>query len=1052
MRTVMPVLRIALSVLACLVFSTTLCGQLLEWEDPQIVGINKEAAHATMTVFSDEATALSGDRSASPWYQSLNGAWQFSWVPRPALRPVDFYRTDFDASAWKTIPVPSNWQMQGYDFPHYTNINYPFEKNPPYIRHDHNPVGSYRRTFTLPAEWSGRQVFLHFAGVESAMYVWVNGQKVGYSEDSRTPAEFDITKYLKPGENLVAAEVYRFSDGSYLEDQDFWRLSGIFREVFVWSAPSVHVRDFEVKPQLDSAYRNGTLALTVKLANYGAATERTVEAKLIDRMGNNIATISTQPIRVPANGVGEVNLTRNVASPRQWSAEQPYLYQLLITLKDAAGAVQEVIPWKVGFRSVEIRNAQMLVNGKPVYIKGVNRHEHDPDLGHVPTTEMMVKDILLMKRNNINAVRTSHYPNIPEWYSLCDEYGLYVVDEANIESHGMGYEPPDTLAARPEWEKAHLDRIERMVERDKNHASIIIWSMGNEAGDGINFEKASAWIKGRDASRPVHYERAEMRPHVDMVTPMYATIQQMVDYAQSNPTRPMIQCEYAHAMGNSVGNLQDYWDAIEKYPALQGGFIWDWVDQGLRHRTGDGKEFWAYGGDFGDKPNNNNFCANGLVGPDRTPHPSLFEVKKVYQNIQTEPVDLAAGKVRIRNKYFFTNLDEFEITWKVHADGKTVAEGILPRTSVAPGEAAEQTIPLGAITGKPGVEYWLMVSYGLASAKPWASKGHVVAWNQFALPLAVPAVPKVNLASLPGVRMEQNDSDITVTGANFKVVVSRSRGAITAWENAGTRLLAQPLEPNFWRVPIDNDIGNEMPKRHSVWRTAGEQRTVLSVTATQPQPQIVRIEARSVLPAGGASYTNTYRIYGNGDIVVEATYRPGEAKLPELPKFGMQALLPGTLNQIAWYGLGPQETYWDRKTGAAVGLFRGTVSEQVHHYVRPQETGNKEEVRWVALTNEQGAGLLATGMPLLTVSAWPFPQAVLEAATHTHELPQRTGVVSLNLDYRQMGVGGDNSWGARTHPEYTLPDQPYRYQFRLTPLAAGTGAEQYFELARRSPE
>jgi beta-galactosidase len=1030
-----------------------LMAQVLEWEDPQVVGIHKEAPHATMMVYPDEATALAGDRAASPWFRSLNGAWQFYWVPRPALRPVDFYRTDFDASSWKTIPVPSNWQMQGYDFPHYTNINYPFEKNPPFIRHDHNPVGSYRRRFTLPANWSGRQVFLHFAGVESAMYVWVNGQKVGYSEDSRTPAEFDITRYLKPGENLVAAEVYRFSDGSYLEDQDFWRLSGIFREVFLWAAPALHARDFEVRPRLDSQYRNGTLGLTVKLRNYGsAATNGQVEAVLRDSGGATVATLRSERTAVPAGGEVAVEMAQEVATPKQWSAEQPHLYQLLITVRGEGGAVQEVIPWKVGFRTVEIRHAQMLINGKPIYIKGVNRHEHDPDLGHVPTTEMMIKDIVLMKRNNINAVRTSHYPNIPEWYALCDEYGLYVVDEANIESHGMGYEAPDTLAARPEWEKAHLDRIERMVERDKNHASIIIWSMGNEAGDGINFEKASAWIKARDASRPVHYERAEMRPHVDLVTPMYATIEQMVDYAQSNPTRPMIQCEYAHAMGNSVGNLQDYWDAIEKYPALQGGFIWDWVDQGLRHRTGDGKEFWAYGGDYGDKPNNGNFCANGLVGPDRKPHPSLSEVKKVYQNLQTEPVDLLAGKVRIRNKFFFTNLDEYEITWKVHADGKTVAEGVLPRMSVAPGEAAEATIPLGTLAARPGVEYWLMVSYGLASAKPWAPKGHVLAWNQFALPVRAAAVPKVEMASMPTVRLEQNESDFTVTGANFKVVVSRSLGAITAWEVGGTRLLARPLEPNFWRVPIDNDIGNEMPKRHSVWRTAGEQRTVVSVTAAQVQPQMVRIEAQAKLPAGGASYSNVYRIYGNGDVVVEANYRPGEAKLPELPKFGMQALVPGRFSHITWYGLGPQETYWDRKTGAAVGLFGGTVAEQVHPYVRPQETGNKEEVRWVALTDEQGAGLLASGMPLLTVSAWPFPQAVLEAATHIHELPERTGVVTLNLDYRQMGVGGDNSWGARTHPEYMLPDQAYRYQFRLSPVSPGTSNERLFELARRSPE
>ena len=1046
-------MRVTRLVLFGLLVPLLLSAQALEWEDPEVIGIHKEAPHATMTLYADEATALAADREASPWFFSLNGTWQFQWAPRPEARSVDFYRTDFDASTWKTIPVPSNWQMHGYDYPHYTNIRYPFEKNPPFIRHDENPVGSYRRSFTVPAGWDGRQVFLHFAGVESAMYVWVNGQKVGYSEGSRTPAEFDITKYLKPGENLLAAEVYRFSDGSYLEDQDFWRLSGIFREVFLCAAPRLHARDFEVKSTLDSQYRDGTLSLTVKLRNYtGSAAAGLVEAKLLDRSGAAVATLTSAQTTVPAGGETSLEMAKPIANPLKWSAEQPHLYQLLITVKNATGVVQEVIPWRVGFRSVEIKNAQLLVNGKAIYIKGVNRHEHDPDLGHVPTTELMLKDILLMKRYNINAVRTSHYPNIPEWYDLCDKYGLYVVDEANIESHGMGYAPQDTLAAKPEWGKAHLDHIERMIERDKNHASIIIWSMGNEAGDGPNFVKASAWIKGRDASRPVQYERAEMRSHVDLVTPMYESIQQMVDYAQSNPTRPMIQCEYAHAMGNSVGNLQDYWDAIEKYPVLQGGFIWDWVDQGLRHRTGDGQEFWAYGGDFGDKPNDGNFCYNGLVTPDRKPHPAIHEVKKVYQSIQTEAAELAAGRIRVRNKYFFTNLDEFDVSWKVHADGQTVAEGLLPKLGVEPGETAEATIPLGGLAAKPGVEYWLMVSYGLSASKPWAPKGHVVAWTQFALPIVTAAVPKLDVATMPTLQLEQNDSAITVSGANFKVMISKNRGVITSWESGGGALLARPFEPNFWRVPIDNDIGNQMPKRLGVWRTAGELRTIASVTATQANPSLVRIEARSHLSAGGAAYSNIYRIYGSGDIVVEAIYQPGGAKLPVMPKFGMQAELPGTFSQMTWYGRGPHESYWDRKTGAPVGVYSGRVSEQVHAYVRPQETGNKEEVRWLALTNEQGAGVMAVGMPLLSVSAWPFPQDALEKAAHTHELPEMTGVVTVNLDYRQMGVGGDNSWGARTHPEYTLPDQPYRYLFRLIPLSAGTRASEYPNIARRVPE
>ena len=1046
-------MRLALPILLLAFLVSPMRCQAPDWENPDIVGINKEAPHATLSVYADEASARDGKREASPYFLSLNGTWQFHWVPRPEDRPVDFYKPDYDAKAWPGIPVPSNWQMQGYDFPHYTNIVYPFEKNPPYIRHEHNPVGSYRRTFTIPAGWDGRQIFLHFAGVESAMYVWVNGQKVGYSQDSRTPAEFDVTKYLKSGENLLAAEVYRFSDGSYLEDQDFWRLSGIFREVFLWAAPPLHARDFEVQTVLDDALRDATLSLTVKLKNYGASpASGQVEAKLLDTNGSLVATLPPQTTQIPENGESIVRLLQTVANPRKWSAEQPNLYQLLITVRRADGAVEEVIPWRVGFRKVEIRDGQLRVNGQAIYIKGVNRHEHDPDLGHVPTTAMMLKDILLMKRNNINAVRTSHYPNIPEWYALCDEYGLYVVDEANIESHGMGYNPSETLANKPEWEKAHLDRIERMVERDKNHASIVIWSMGNEAGDGVNFEKASAWIHGRDRSRPVHYERAELRPHVDLVSPMYWTIEQLVDYAQSNPTRPLIQCEYAHAMGNSVGNLQDYWDTIEKYPSLQGGFIWDWVDQGLRHKTATGEEFWAYGGDFGDKPNDGNFCANGLVQPDRRPNPSLYEVKKVYQSIQTEPVDLASGKVRIRNKYFFTNLDEFDISWKVNVDGKVLSEGKLPRLTLAPGESREATIPWGTLSPRPDEEFWLTVTYTLASDEPWAPKGHTVAWNQFSIPIAAPAPPKANVRAMPTLLLEQTDSDFIVNGSEFRIVVSRSRGTITGWESHGTRLLLRPLEPNFWRVPTDNDIGNGMPKRDSVWRTAGEQRTVLEVSSSQPSPQTVRIEARAKLPAGGTSYANVYRIYGNGDIVVEAIYQPGEATLPDLPKFGMQATLPADFGRITWYGRGPQETYWDRQTGAPIGVYTGTVAEQVHPYVRPQETGNKEEVRWMALTNHEGAGLMAVGMPRLSASALPFPQDLLEKAAHTNDLPSQTRVLTLNLDYRQMGVGGDNSWGARTHKEYTLPDQPYRYQFRLSPIPSGTKPGDYPDIARKTPE
>lgn len=1028
-------------------------AQTPEWENPEIVGINKQAPRATMTVFSGRDEALRSLREASsregtPWYLTLDGLWRFQWAKQPSERAVGFQRPDYDVSAWNLLPVPSNWELHGYGFPHYTNIIYPFPRNPPYIQHDLNPVGSYRRSFRLPPDWNGRRVYLHFAGVSSAMYVWLNGHQVGYSQESRTPAEFDVTPFLRDGDNVLAVEVYKYSDGSYLEDQDFWRLSGIFREVFLWAAPTVHARDFEVRTTLDSNYRDATLSLRIMLRNQGEApAEVRVEAEVLGPDGRQVAALPTRQVTVAVNGDTEAQLEARIANPAKWTAETPVLYPLLITVRDSQGAVLEVIPWNVGFRAVEIKGGQLLVNGKPIYIKGVNRHEHDPDLGHVPSAEMMLRDILLMKQNNINAVRASHYPNIPEWYALCDRYGLYVIDEANIESHGMGYDE-ESLAKDPRWEKAHLDRIERMFERDKNHASIIIWSMGNEAGDGINFEKASAWLKQRDASRPVHYERAELRPHVDMVTPMYWRIEQMVDYAKSNPTRPLIQCEYAHAMGNSVGNLQDYWDVIEQYPSLQGGFIWDWVDQGLRHRTGNGIEFFAYGGDFGDKPTDTNFCLNGLVQPDRTPKPALQEVRKVYQSIKTRAVNAEEGRFRVKNGYFFHDLSAYEITMELLADGKVVESAVQRPLPVPPGGEADLQLGYSRQSLKPGAEHYVRVGFRLAADTPWAKAGHVVAWDEFRL---TPAAGGVGASVSTGatISVAETDGDITLSSSRFRITISKATGNLSTWETDGIPLLAQPLKPNFWRPPIDNDIGNGMPKRHGVWQMAGEQRSVESVRITERSQTRVVVEARSRLSAGGAAYTNRFTVRADGKVAVEAVYTPGSA-LPELPKFGMQMQLPGAFENVTWYGRGPHESYWDRKTSAPVGLYAGKVAEQVHRYLRPQETGNKEDVRWMAVTNGAGVGLLAVADEnLLAASVWPFPQEVLERSTHGYQQPARTGVVTWNLDHRQMGVGGDDSWGARTHAQYTLPaDKPYRYRFLLIPLQAGT--TDYTSLSKRA--
>jgi len=1009
-----------------------------DWEDPQIIGRNKEPAHCTLMPFNNKRAALKGDRGGSPFCRSLNGRWDFHWVNKPADRPVEFYRPDYDVSGWDKISVPSNWQLHGYGRPIYLNIPYPFPAKPPHIPHDYNPVGSYRREFTIPAEWKGRQIFLHFDGVESAFYLWVNGEKVGYSQGSRTPAEFNITGYLRPGTNILAVEVYRWSDGSYLEDQDFWRLSGIFRDVYLFSTADLHIRDFRIRTELDEQYRNAVLKVTTRIKNYSKQPRGNYAVEL-DLFNNEGVPISSKPLisfkmgDIAAGKEGLFNSNTDIINPKKWSAELPNLYRALLTLKEEQGEIVEVVSCDVGFREVEIKNGQLTVNGKAIMVRGVNRHEHDPDTGHYVSVESMIQDIRLMKQSNINTVRTCHYANDPKWYNLCNRYGLYLIDEANIESHGLGYKPKKTLGNKPEWKKAHLDRTIRMVERDKNHPSVIIWSLGNEAGDGVNFKATSDWIHQHDPTRPVHYERAQERPHTDIVCPMYHSIGKIVKYARSNPYRPLILCEYAHAMGNSVGNLQDYWDAIEAYPHLQGGCIWDWVDQGLRKRTPDGREFWAYGGDYGDKPNDGNFCCNGLVQPDRKPNPSLYEVKKVYQRIKVAPVDPIAGRVSVRNKYEFRNLDFVDVLWELTENGKIIQKGKLARLSLPAGKKREITVPFQKPPLKSGSQYHLKVSFALAEDELWADRGHVVAWDQFELPFDVPTAPKANIAVMGGLKLEYTPQAVIVSGGDFVITVGKDSGAIESFIFRGRELIASALAPNFWRAPIDNDEGNKMPKRLSVWRKAGSDRKVNSVAAERLSKKVVRIDVKATLPAASDSaYRSTYTIYGSGDVIVESSIEP-EGKLPNLPRFGMQMAMPGEFDQVRWYGRGPHESHWDRKTGAAVGLYSSSVEEQIHVYVRPQENGNKTDVRWLALTNKDGTGLLAVGMPLLSVSAWPFTMWDLERADHIHELPRRD-TITVNLDYKQMGVGGDNSWGARTHPEYTLPARPYSYRFRLSPI------------------
>ncbi len=1011
-----------------------------DWENEGIVGRGKEAPHATFTAYASREGALEGIRETSPFFESLDGLWKFHWSPRPDERPASFFRTDFDDADWDEIPVPSNWQLQGYGYPIYTNIVYPWgPPAPPDVPHNHDPVGSYRTRFTVPPEWQNRRVIIHFDGVESAFYIWVNGKEVGYSQGSRTPAEFDLTSYLKDGRNLLAVEVYRWSDGSYLEDQDFWRMSGIFREVYLYSTASLFVRDFWARSQFDASYGDAQLKVEVALENSGEQdpTMGSVEVELLDGQNGPIVSPMRHEFDLHASESSSIDFECAVPSPRKWSAEEPNLYRLLITLRDANGKPLEFIPSDFGFRSSEIKGGQLLVNGVPVLIKGVDRHEHDPDTGHTLSRESMIRDIRLMKQNNINAVRTSHYPNTPLWYQLCDRYGIYLVDEANIESHGMGYRPDRTLGNNPSWKKAHMDRTVRMVERDKNHPSVIIWSLGNEAGDGVNFEATSAWVHERDPYRPVQYERAEQRPHTDIVVPMYTPPEGLAEYAEAHHDRPLILCEYAHSMGNSTGNLSEYWDVIRKYPNLQGGFIWDWVDQGLRAKAPDGRTYLAYGGDFGppEVPSDGNFCMNGLVSADRLPHPGLSEVKKVYQYVDIEPVDVGQGRVRIHNGYAFANLSFLEGVWRVLADGDVVEQGTLPALPLAPGDSQEVTIPLTRPEPLPGAEYRLDISFRMRSATSWADRGFELAWQQFLLPFKAEVQSGQTVDGGP-IQVIDSAYVLSLKGDDFVAEFNKKDGTLSSFVFKGTQLIRTGPRPNFWRAPIDNDIGNQMPDRLGIWKEAGRSWELNDFTSEMLDSGAVRVRAAGNLGQLGARYSISYTVHPDARIDVASDLLPGTEQLPDLPRVGMQLTIPGEFQQLTWFGRGPQETQWDRKSGARFGVYSGSVDDQLVRYSRPQENGNKTDVRWVLLSNPRGVGLMAVGEPALNVSARNYRDEDLEGVRHYYMMTRRP-FVTVNLDLQQMGVGGDNSWGALPHPQFLLPAREYGYSYTLVPVIGG---------------
>ena len=1013
------------------------------WEDPEIFRINRLEPHATFYRFASEEEALKGDSYLrSPFYLDLNGSWSFQYVESSFDRPQYFYLPQYDVSGWETLTVPSNWEIQGYGIPIYTNVVYPFPKNPPFIDQSINAVGSYRRSFNLPDNWSGKRMYLHFEGVSGAMNIWVNGTFLGYSEGSKTPAEFEVTDLVQPGENTLAVQVFRWSDASYMEDQDFWRLSGIERGVYLYATHELSLWDFTVNPALDATYRSGSidLEMTFKKSPGTTGSSYSTQVKLMDQ-----SQVLFQDTKALPAGQGEefiqANLGQALKNLKPWTAETPNLYTLVIDLLDNNQQVIESVRWRVGFRKVEVKNNQLLVNGKAIMIKGVNYHDHDPYTGHTVTPELVMKDLRLMKTHNINAIRCSHYPKPPFFYDLCDEYGFYVIDEANIESHGMGatnqgpFDQSQHPAYRPEWKAAHLDRTIRMFERDKNHASIIIWSLGNEAGNGENFHTTYQWLKDHDVTRPVQYEGATHDSNTDIVAPMYARVSHMIAYAEGNHPRPFIQCEYAHAMGNSVGNFKEYWEAFRKYDVLQGGFIWDWVDQTLHAKRADGSVYWAYGGDLGGSrlQNDANFCANGLIRSDREPYPALEEVKYFYQGVSFKDFDPKSGRLTLQNQYDFITLEDFDFSYTLLEGGKEVQQSSFTVPKAGPGQTVKARIKLPKISGSK--EVYLNVEARTKAASGLVEKGHILARHQFALQAQPMSNP--SFASIGEVKIQRKGSFLTASGEGFAVKFDTLSGHLVSLQYRGKEQLTYPLRPNFWRAPTDNDFGYNMPQTLGVWKKASMNQQLLKFESLQEGG--LQIKSVYELPDIKAQVTMQYQVNAQGEVKVRVVLAEPAADLPVMPRFGVRLATKDDFNQIEWYGRGPHENYIDRKTSAFVGTHVLPLEKMNTDYSRPQENGNRTDVKWLHLQHPGSSGLRISGIGQpFAFSVHPYlisdmDEGDIKKQRHPVDLPHRD-LLELKIDHIQMGVGGDNSWGHMALEAYQVKPGAMEMEFVISPL------------------
>lgn len=1037
---------ITFTALTAVAVATATAGN--RWEDHTIVSINQLPARATFHTYPTAEAFLEGKQS--PDEVSLNGQWKFTFAERPADAPADFYSDATDTSTWSDITVPGSWETQGFGVPVYTNTEYIFPLNPPYVDNNDNPTGTYRRTFTVPAAWKGDRVILQFGSVSGAATYYVNGHEVGYTKASKLPVEFDITPYIKEGgENTLAVQIYKWSDGSYFEDQDFWRLSGFERDVKLVARQRVAIADIKVTASLDRKYTDGVYAAEVTVDNSSDRNISGYKVK-VSLLDDRDATVWSNTRRVPSVKPGkeaDVKFSTTVKAPKQWSAEYPNLYKTVVELIAPDGKVAQATGCNTGFRTIEIRDAQLLVNGRPVSIKGVNLHEHHEKTGHYLDQDTRMKDFKLWKENNVNAVRTCHYPQAPEFYEMADRYGIYVVDEANIEMHGFGYSYKNHPVDLPEWRGQFLDREQRMYERDKNHPSVIVWSLGNESQMGEAFKEAYAWFKKIDTTRPVQYEQACGTDFTDIYCPMYLPTERAVKYAQrADITKPLIQCEYQHAMGNSNGNFEDYWRDIMSYPALQGGFIWDWVDQGLVATDEQGRKYWVYGGDLGGHRwhHDENFCINGMVNPDRTPHPAVHEMKKAYQPVGFKAADGNDGVIEIENRNLFTPLSDYYFDWQLKCNGEVVDKGTFT-VDGAPLSTVSYKVPVPQIAPAAGKEYFLDIQARTVAGGALVPARHLVADEQIALSNNDFFKARHFVGNGDDVVMEKGTGrhgakTIVFKAGNVVATFSESTGLLTGYSVDGEQLVWGQLTPDFWRAPVDNDFGYGMPSEANVWRVAGERTKLAGLDIKQDGDTYV-VTASLMLRDVNIPLTITYRINRGCVIDVTESMDLTEFKdMPGLPRFGMAMVLDNSLDVVDYYGRGPWENYSDRKWSSYVGRYKSTIDGLGFEYIRPQENGYRTGVRTLTLTNpKSGRGIAFEGLGgaicfgASHVKTGDLDPGITKKQMHTVDIDPR-GEIYLNIDLGQQGLGGTNSWGARTLPQYRLDSgKSYSYSFSISP-------------------